>query len=416
MKCSHHRRWTKRSGSALIVAVLFMLVLGGMAASLVAMNGAFHKEHQRSREATLSFYLAESGINEAYASLVTVGDTATKTMTYPRTLGQGTYSVEQLYGQDDDTVIRLDRVRLRSVGDGGEGPVGVELMTWKVPTGSFRWGIFGDEWVDIDANSMVDSYNSNDGPYPDDVEYVNDFGNVGSNGSVNIDSNSQIYGEAMVGPTGTLEDDDPGVVVAGETGILSTPELYPAIVVPTIASTGPLIVNGAMTLPAGDRHYSSMTVNGGGTLTVQGPSRLVLDAAVIKSNSTWIIDATNGPVEIYATGTFDLRSNSTLTSIAQHARDVSLNITSSNLTPPAATIEFNSNASFIGTIYAPDALVSLASNFGLYGAVKAQQVRINSNSNLHFDEDLLYDPNVPQIYERLAWRPLSMAEVTALGF
>jgi hypothetical protein len=414
MKRSYCRRWTGRSGSALIVAVLFMLVLGGMAASLVAMNGAFHKEHQRSREATLSFYLAESGINEAYASLVTVGDTATKTMVYPRTLGQGTYSVEQLYGQDDDTVIRLDRVRLRSVGDGGEGPVGVELMTWKVPTGSFRWGIFGDEWVDIDSNSLVDSYNSNDGPY--DPNTANDFGNVGSNGSVNIDSNSQIYGEAMVGPTGTLDDSDPGVLVAGETGVLATPEPMPVIVVPSIAVSGALIVNGAMTLPPGDRHLSALTVNGGGTLTVQGPARLVLDSAVVKSNSTWIIDATNGPVEIYGTGTFDLRSNSTLTTIAQHARDISLSITSSNLTPPAATIAFNSNASFIGTIYAPNALVSLASNFGLFGAVKAKQVRINSNSNLHFDEDLLYDPNVPQIYERLAWRPLSMAEVTALGF
>jgi hypothetical protein len=414
MKCSHRRRWTGRSGSALIVAVLFMLVLGGMAASLVAMNGAFHKEHQRSREATLAFYLAEAGLNEAYASLVTVGDVATKTIVYPKTLGQGTYSVEQLYGQDDDTVIRLDRVRLRSVGDGGEGPVGVELMTWKVPTGSFRWGIFGDQWVDIDSNSLVDSFNSNDGPY--DPTAANDFCNVGSNGSINVDANSTIQGDAMVGPTGTLDDSDPGVTIAGETGMLSTPEPMPAIVVPSIASTGPLIVNGAMTLPSGDRHYSTLTVNGGGTLTVMGPARLVLDSAVIKSNSTWIIDATNGPVEIYATGTFDLRSNSSITTIAQQARDISVNITSSNLTPPASTIAFNSNSLFTGTIYAPNALVTLAANFQLYGAVKAEQVQIASNSQLHFDEDLLYDPNVPQVYERLAWRPLSMAEVTALGF
>ena len=391
-----------------------MLVLGGMAASLVAMNGAFHKEHLRAREATSSFYMAESGLNEAYASLMTVGDTATKVMAYPRTLGQGTYWVEQLYGQDDDTVIRLDRVRLRSVGDAGQGQVGVELMCYKVPTGSFRWGIFGDQWVDIDSNSLVDSYDSNDGPY--DPLAANDFCNVGSNGSINVDANSTIMGDAMVGPTGTLDDSDPGVTIAGETGTLSTPEPMPVIVVPTIASTGPLVVNGNMTLPPGDRHYSAFTVNGGGNLTVQGPARLVLDSAIIKSNAQWTIDATNGPVEIYATGSFDLRSNSIITTIGTQARDISINITSSNLTPPTSTIAFNSNSLFTGTIYAPNALASIASNFQIYGAIKAEQVRINSNSQLHFDEDLLYDPNLPQVYERLAWRPLSMAEVNALGF
>jgi hypothetical protein len=393
-----------------------MLVLGGMAAALVTVTDAFHREHEHSRANAASFYLAESGINEVYASLATVGDTATKGMAFPKALGPGTYSVDQLYGQDDDSVIRLDRVRLRSVGDGGEGPVGVELMVWKVPTGFFRWGIFGDQWVDIDSNSLVDSFDSNDGPYAIGVPYVNDFGNVGSNGDINVDANAQIYGEAMVGPSGVLDDDDPGVIIAGDTGSLTTPEPMPPIVVPAIASSGPLTVSGDLTIPQGDRHYTSLTVNGGAVLTVQGPARLVLDAAVIRSNSQWVIDASGGPVEIYATGTFEVKSHAVVKTIAQHARDISLNITSSNIIPPIETIAFKSSSQFTGTIYAPNALISLASNFTLYGAVKAAQVRMRSNSKLHFDEDLLYDPNVPQVYERLAWRPLSLPEVNELGF
>ncbi len=417
MKLTPLRRvHSRRSGSALIVAMLFLLVLGGMAASLVTLNGTFHKEHKRAREATKSFYVAEAGIQEAYANLVTGGDAQAKALVYPRSLGQGDFSVEQLYGMDDDSIIRLDRIRLRSVGDAGGGPVGVELMVWNVPTGFFRWGIFGEEWVDLDSNSMVDSYDSNDGPYPDDVEWVNDYGNVGSNGDINIDSNTSVYGDAMVGPIGVLDDDDPGVTIAGVAGSSQTLEAMPPIVVPAIAATGVFNAVSNTTLAAGDYHFTSFQISGNAQLTIQGPARLVLDDALVESNSEWVIDATNGPVEIYATGDFELRSNSTLQTVSGQARDVSIQITSSNLAASPATIALSSNAEFTGTIYAPNALLDLNSNFHLFGAIKARQARVRSNSDVHFDEDLLYDPNVPQVFERLSWRRLSAAEVEALGF
>jgi hypothetical protein len=148
---------------------------------------------------------------------------------------------------------------------------------------------------------------------------------------------------------------------------------------------------------------------------VQGPARLVLDSAVLGSNASWTIDATNGPVEIYATGTFDLRSNSILRSITGQPRDVSINITSSNIPPSTSTIAFNSNSQFYGTIYAPYARAVIDSNFEIFGAIKAGSVTLSSRSAIHYDEDLLYDPTRRPIYERLSWRRLSSAEVKALG-
>ena len=50
----------------------------------------------------------------------------------------------------------------------------------------------------------------------------------------------------------------------------------------------------------------------------------------------------------------------------------------------------------------------------MYGAVKAYFVELASNTAIHFDEDLLYDPDAADIFERASWRRLSLAEVTAL--
>ncbi len=404
-----------RRGSALVIVVLFLVVLGGLAASLAAFGGTLHKEHARGREYTKSFYLAEAGLNEAYAHLLTNGEADVLAMAYPADLDKGSYLVETVLGSVDPD-LRLDRLRMRAVANSGRYSKGVQLMIWKVPTGFFRWAAFGDTGVKIDSNSMIDSFDSKDGPYDHSLPWVGDFGNVGSNADIVIDSNSSIYGDAIVGPVGALDDSSPGIVVSGMVAAAEVSEVFDPIVVPAIGSMGSLNVVANTTLAAGDYHFTSLEVSPGGTFTLQGPARIVLDDAVVRSNSKWVIDATNGPVEIYAEGDFDLRSNSTVTSIAGQARDISVFITSTNSGPGASTIALNSNSDFVGTIYAPNADLVIESNFELYGAVRAGSVTLNSNTQLHFDEDLLYDPGVPLVYERLSWRPLSASEVSDLGF
>ena len=162
-----------------MVALLFLLVLGGMASSLVVLNGAAHKEHKFLREETKSFYLAEAGLNEALAMLNAQGVTGLNTIVYPRDFDAGDYIVEATHGAVDPE-IRLDYIRLRSVGDAGGEDIGAQLMVWDVPTGFFRWAVFGDQWVNLDSNVMIDSFDSNDGPYPTGVDWVSDYGNAGS--------------------------------------------------------------------------------------------------------------------------------------------------------------------------------------------------------------------------------------------
>jgi hypothetical protein len=65
---------------------------------------------------------------------------------------------------------------------------------------------------------------------------------------------------------------------------------------------------------------------------------------------------------------------------------------------------FNSNAKMYGTIFAPNAKVSIDSNFELFGAVIAREVSLSSNSMIHYDEQLLNAGGQPTAYSSLCWR------------
>ena len=405
-----------RRGASLLVAVLFMMMLGGMAAALVSLNATFHKEHILNREDARSFYAAEAGINEAFAVLQEQGEGQLMALAYPQTLGSTTYSVEVVDGQVDPN-LRSDRIRLRSVGDGGQGPAGVELMIQRKPTGFFQWAIFSQEQTTIQANTVVDSFDSNAGPYPG-AALANNAGNVGSNDDITLDANSTVKGDVIAGPTGTIDDSASGITVTGEVGMLPNAVSFPPVTVPAIADLGPLSVSGSTALPAGDYHYSSLVVNGGGTFTLQGPARLVVDSLDVNDLGTLQLDATGGPIEIYGTGGFSMSEDAVISTICTHARDISIELTSDNL-GGGDSVYFDADGSYIGTIYAPNAFVELDNEFIVHGAVKAKRVLLenpNFPGALHYDEDLMYDPLAAPEFERASWRQLSEAELRDLGF
>lgn len=403
----------RNSGSVLVLSLLLLLALGALTASLTVLNVRLHGEHARARDDLRAFCVAEAGLNEAFAVLDENGLDSLRALAYPRPIGAGSYRVEVLDGRDD-MEIDVDRIRLRSIGESGRDAAGVQLMIWHEPTGPYEFAAFGAQGVLLHSNVMLDSYDSKDGSYPDGVEYVNDFGNVGSFDKITFDSNVSIYGDALVGPDGVFVDDFSGLQITGDVEAKELSEDMPAITVPSYPTQGILLTTGNVTIPSGNHHYSAITVDKG-TLTIKGPATVVVDDLLVSSGTKVLVDATDGPVKIYATGDFELRSNSSVTTNTERARDIEVLITSSNLPGGGAIIDLNSNAEFMGTIYAPNAALKLSSNFSVYGAVKAAFVELESNTAIHFDEDLLYDQLVEDIFQRVSWRRLSPAEFQGLA-
>ncbi len=403
-----HRNQSSRRGSGIVLAALMIVILGGLATALVAFTGSGYLEQRHSRDEMRSFYVAEAGLSEAFASLRANGIDALADYVDPQPYGKGTFEVAVTDGFDDP-VLRFDRVRLVSLGAEGRERSRVLMVARRIPNGSHLHGVFGADGVTIESNSFIDSFNSMYGPYVPGADHVSEYGSVGSNADITVEANVEIHGDVSPGPDGILDDNAPQTLITGSTEPADDLVEMPPIVVPPSPPTGPLNIAGPMVLTAGSHHFTSLTATSGSSLVIEGPSVVVVDSLVESSNAEILIDATSGPVTIYGTGDFDLRSNSIFRSIGSKARDVSIFLTT-DTSDPTKTVALNSNADFFGTIYAPNALLTVESNFRVFGAIKAQDIVLASNSQVHFDEDLLFDDFEGAEFEQVSWRPVSENE------
>lgn len=403
-----HSSSGRRSGSALMTAAIMILALAAIMTAIFNLTTGEYLKSRRWRDETRSFYVVEAGMNEAFSTLDVQGKAALLALDYPRSFASGTYSVAVVLGEDDPDLSN-HRIRLTATGGEGRAQAGIEVIAIAVPNGKYLYATFGDDGVELASNASIDSFDSNEGPYPG-VMPAGELGNVGSNQDIKLNANVEIYGDATPGPDGVLIDGAPQIYVSGATSPADDPVVLPPVVVPNIAASPPLTVTGKKSFGPGAVHYKAVTVKAGGNLKLIGPATIVVDDLALLSNSNLVIDATGGPVEIYGTGDFELNSNSGVTTLSNQAKDVSLYLTADTDAKPKPLVAFNSNSDFTGTIYAPEADIVLSSNFEVFGAVVAETVKLASNASVHFDEDLLYLDGVEPDYEQLSWRVLSQPE------
>jgi hypothetical protein len=165
-----------------------------------------------------------------------------------------------------------------------------------------------------------------------------------------------------------------------------------------IPSSGLLLVPPGSVVPPGDHHFSAVDVIAG-TLTIQGPARIVMDDFRLRSNTNLVLDSSTGPIEIYGTDDFIVASNSTIVTTSQAATGVSLYLVGG----PSQVVELKSNSAFYGVIYCPEGTVDIRSNFEVFGSVMADQLIVNANVKVHFDESLNATPPVNEQYILSSW-------------
>ena len=179
----------------------------------------------------------------------------------------------------------------------------------------------------------------------------------------------------------------------------------------------------------GEFAFDESTLNAGSTLNIIGPATVVFSSLELGQNSMLEVDSTNGAVEIFVVDDFVMGSNTTFAPMDRNPTRVkevtaegevifeaalALNLLSDNVVNPDANVDldevdFESNAEFYGTLYAPYAIVEINSNFQLFGAMVAREILLDSNSKIHFDESLL---DIGSDDEANAFDPLGLQELT----
>ena len=387
-RAAHSRR-----GAALIMVALLVSSLAAAALVMMTTIGASKREKQASKQEIGATFVAEAGMNAALLDLVTGGT------------GQVATEQNASFGGAEFAVIPADigggLTSLTATGNDGNSTATIEVVVQLVNSSLFAYGAFGDEGLTMDSNAFIDSYDSSLGDYASQEvngqgndTWANENGHAGSNNDITLESNSGIHGNATPGPSSSTTLVGNNTSVSGSTAPAANTMPLDPLTIPSFPSSGSLAVSGTEVIPSGNHHFDALVVKGTATLQINGPATVVFGSAELRSNAELLVDATNGPVEIYVIDDFILNSNTLMASTTKNPGDLALLLESDNIINPGLTVDlddvlFESNAKFYGTIYAPNAAIDIDSNFELFGAIVARQLHLDSNSKIHFDEALL---------------------------
>ncbi|MCM8821219.1 MAG: hypothetical protein NC831_00155 [Candidatus Omnitrophica bacterium] len=392
-----------KRGYLLPMAIIFVLISTTLGMGILYLGGneqiaaikRYHKEK--------AFYIAEAGINRAFA--YKKANESWHPETNPISFGGGNFIVTE--------TVQGETIIFTSTGNYKNQSERISLFTYRNPgsgTGSggvFGNGIFGSQSITLYQNAWVDGYDSRLGPYGPSNR--GNYGNTGSTGAITLYNNAHIYGTAMVedGPNyltlyhgSTVTDSDlyhsfgnpfdnlPPVDVPSDLESLPYPvQGDPRITGTYTISNGRLTVNNnkVITISGGDFRFKSITMNNNSIMYIAGNARLYIESSLTLSNNTQVIIRNNSEVIWYlgnqgTTFTPTLANNSVINNSSTVPGNLRIYVASNT------NMTFANNAmAFNGTIYAPSSSITLANNSQFYGSIVSKTLTLANNSSIHYD-------------------------------
>lgn len=142
----------------------------------------------------------------------------------------------------------------------------------------------------------------------------------------------------------------------------------------------------AYVLDTGNYQLSALSLSGPSQMLVRGDAVLYLTGSMAMAGQAQINIAAGASLKIYVAGTVDLKGNGIM-----NANIDAMKFSLYGL-PTCTSIALGGNASFTGTIYAPQATFSAGgggnNQYDCVGAVIANSISMNGHFSFHYDEAL----------------------------
>jgi len=373
-------------GAALVIVMLVtaVLLLAGM--SFMTISSTETQIALNERASAQAQLLAEAAIHKAIARLRLNAELAYEETNIP--LGGGTFSIKvsTVAGCTSNSARLL--VATASVPVTG-GTAKAEIRTtvdqvsypyrWaafaSVPNGILHDDVYEGVGVDrtdkelwLGSTGVVDSFDSGGGAY-DPVGNSGVRGNIGANGDVTVDFNTDVKGDIKAGDA---IFEGVGVTVTGSKTANSASQSFPEVTPGTTAKDGFLnLTNGKTTnLSAGTYYYQYLDFKDGASLTVSGPVTIYVTGPSIPG------DASGRVVR--------LESNVTLGS--EPGTQLRLITKSDGAPGEFARFSAGSGFRFYGSLYGTNTDVYIGANSQIFGSVIGRTIMIGAGTKVHFDQ------------------------------
>jgi hypothetical protein len=403
-------------GNVLVMAILMTAVLLLLCGAYMSMVVSEHNLTARLSHSITAINVAEAGVEEALWELKHNGSafsgwsgtnpvSKTGDVYSPQGYKVGEYYVEVVNPSDPYPVVNaigyIPTQAMALVERQVQVKVEAEYLHGKAA--------FGVNGVTMDSYARTDSYDSQLGDY-------NVGGNIGAEGDIATDaigstppaisllSNAQVNGDVWIGPGGdrNTDIDVQGIaVINGKRKRSSVLRNFPPVQGDAgLPDKGSLLLGGSDTFTISESgKYSEIKLNSNSILTIDSDATIYVTGGFhIKSNSQ--LHITNGAtVTIYVDGSIEIDSNTQINNFGKDPTKFAIYATDT-LT---SDINFDSNSTLYGVLYARNADVIVNSNAHIYGAITGKTVLLDSNAYVHYDL-ALRTIGAPIGYEPIYWQ------------
>jgi len=373
-----------RRGSALVMAILLFLTLMVMTYAFFYVVMGSNARLDAGTDDDRAFYLAEAALFESVQSLRGGGTGEIASEQAPVYFGGGVYWVEK-----DDLTDKRIRLRITAMAGQGRQALTVVLRDDSEEDSLFVATLNSKEKLVMNADVVVDSFQSSLGDYtaqaintPNTPLHANMNGHVRSNKNVVLNARANVFGDAIPGPSNVVTFGT-GAYVSGSITPASEAFDFPPIEVPVLPPAGTYSASGPpSTLASGKYAYDDFTIENGATLTIEGPTEIVVQNFRGAKNGRLLVDATNGPVTFYVENSY--------THIKEFEADAvpGSPLALAFMVSAPHDIVFPSATKIRGAYYTPESKILFASGNECWGSFAANGIEMSNNMQFHFDEDL----------------------------
>jgi len=397
-------------GNTLMITLFFCLAIGMVLAGMLKLMSVRYTNSVRSIDWNEAIPICEAGVEEAMTHL---HDDATASAngwtpsavggqivyTKQRTFTDGSYFNTTIYSATSNSPVIYSQGYVRSPLKASQYISRMVKVGTTNPPNVFTKAIVTQGTITISgSNPYVDSYDSRIGAY-------NVLTNRSASGDIATDSTANpavslgggtIYGTVTTGPGGVVSGGTVGDAAwnAGHSGIepgwtndnmnVSFPSNSPpsgAASFATLPAATTLGGTNGIYLPTGS--YSASSFSSSGTpMIITGNVTLLDTGSFSISGGGYVLIMPGASLTMYVGGTVNIAGNGVINSPGLAANLSFLGLAG------CTSISYSGNAVFNGTIYAPQADVTITGNGAVYGAVISKTATLKGVSSFHYDKAL----------------------------
>ena len=360
---------SRNSGSALVFAVFAVILLSVMGGTLLSLGFGSRSFAIRNAEQVQARSAADAGLTKALFEMdkkLQANDWANPSIPQAEDEVLPNCDATFSYKIVSNSINSNKNHTITSKGYSGE--IVKEVSADIGLQGLFDYAIYGDTYVELKSQSVVDWYNYDD---DDDEKPLKIGTNATGKDDLVLHNDCTVNGTLVVGLDG-----EPGNVIKLDTGASYTGEAYAAT---EIVELDPMTVpQWLQSLPSSGDITTPTTITTSGKyrkISLKNSKNLIIDGAVTLYVTDSIGLDTNGQIQItdtnpnssltlYVGGNFITNNGGLINNLTKDPKKLTIYALST-----ATKIEFKTDCEFYGTIYAPKTDLIMRNSVDIYGAV-----------------------------------------------